>query len=190
MPLRDGGATRSGVYWRSAHPDGLDAAGWAELYSVGIRTVVDMRNPDERADAAKNPGGIDVLSLPLERLDHPDYATTWQGNWATPEFYVWGRREWPELWRAVLTAAADASGGVLIHCAGGRDRTGMVVAAIYETAGVERQAILADYVRGIRESSHHDIFTDLVDDYVAALDRMLDGLQPEPELVRAAARLR
>jgi protein-tyrosine phosphatase len=153
-----------------------------------VRTVVDLRNPAERIDASDAPDGIRVLPLPLEDVDDPEYTTTWDNDWATPDFYVWGRAHWPELWSAVLTAVADSPGGVLIHCAGGRDRTGMVAAVLLETAGVERRAILDDYVRGIRESSRRDI-DGHVDDYRGALDRLLAGLQPEPELRRAAARL-
>jgi hypothetical protein len=65
----------------------------------------------------------------------------------------------------------------------------MVAATLLEVAGVEREAILDDYVRGIRESSRRDV-DGHVDDYRGALDRLLDGLRPEPELRRAAARLR
>jgi protein tyrosine/serine phosphatase len=177
------------MVWRSGHPDRLDAAGWAELRARGITTVVDLRNPEERVDAASDPVGIRVLALPLEDVDDVEYTTTWDNDWATPDFYAWGRTHWPQLWSAVLAAVADSPGGVLIYCAGGRDRTGMVAAALLETAGVEREAILDDYVRGIRESSRHDIDDD-VDDYRAALDRLLDSLEPETELRQAASRLR
>lgn len=64
----------------------------------------------------------------------------------------------------------------------------MMTAAVLETAGVEREAILDDYVRGIRESDNRNI-DDLVDDYREALGRLLDRWEPEPELRRAAARL-
>lgn len=189
MPLRGGGVTRSDAIWRSAHPDHLDAAGWAELRARGITTVIDLRNREERGAARSTVDGIRVLPLPLEKVDDAEYTTTWNNAWATPDFYAWGRAHWPELWSAVLVAVADAPGGVLIHCAGGRDRTGMVAALLLETVGVERQAVLDDYVRGIRESSRHDI-DDHVAEYRNALDRLLDGLYPEPDLRRAAARLR
>lgn len=177
------------MIWRAGHPDRLDEADWAELHTRGVRTVVDLRNSAERTDASDVVDGIQVLALPLEDVNDPEYTTTWDNDWATPEFYIWGRAHWPSLWSAVLTAVADSPGGVLIHCAGGRDRTGMVAAVLLETAGVERGAILDDYVRGIRESSRHDIDAH-VGDYRAALDGLLDGLTPEPELQRAAARLR
>ena len=32
-----------------------------------------------------------------------------------------------------------------MHCAGGKDRTGMLVAVLLETAGVPRDAVVADY---------------------------------------------
>ena len=167
----------------------MDAAGWADLRELGITTTVDLRNPEERVGTAEAPTGISVRNRPLEKVDDPEYATTWDNDWATPDFYAWGRQRWPELWSSVLTAIADAPGGVLIHCAGGRDRTGMVAAVLLETAGVDRVAVLDDYVRGIREGSRRDIDAH-VDGYRAALDQLLDELEPEPELVRAAARLR
>jgi len=166
----------------------VDAAGWSDLRALGITTVVDLRNAEERTSANAAPSGIHVLSLPLEMVDDPEYSTTWAHDWATPDFYAWARDRWPELWTAALNAIADAPGGVLVHCAGGRDRTGIVAAVLLETAGVEREAILTDYVRGIRESSRRDVDAH-VDDYQVALDRLLDALEPEPELRRAAARL-
>jgi protein tyrosine/serine phosphatase len=181
--------TVSGRIWRSGHPDRLDAAGWASLRALGITTIVDLRNAAERTGTNDAPDGIQVLHLPLEDVGDPEYTGTWGNDWATPAFYAWGRERWPELWSAVMTTIAEAPGSVLIHCAGGRDRTGVVSAVLLDTAGAERTAILDDYVRGIRESSRRDVDAH-VDDYCAALDRLLDRLEPEPELVRAAMRLR
>lgn len=41
---------------------------------------------------------------------------------------------------------ARADGGVLVHCAAGKDRTGVVVALALDAAGVDRAAIVADYL--------------------------------------------
>jgi protein-tyrosine phosphatase len=41
---------------------------------------------------------------------------------------------------------ARARGAVLVHCAAGKDRTGVVVALALDAAGVERAAIVADYM--------------------------------------------
>lgn len=46
----------------------------------------------------------------------------------------------------ILAAIADAPpGGVLVHCAAGEDRTGLVVALALAIAGVAREEIAADY---------------------------------------------
>jgi protein-tyrosine phosphatase len=51
----------------------------------------------------------------------------------------------PAMGAAVSAVAQALPGPVLVHCAGGKDRTGLVVALILELVGVERSAIAADY---------------------------------------------
>ena len=49
---------------------------------------------------------------------------------------------------AALRVLADpASGTSLVHCAAGKDRTGVVVALALSLVGVTREAVVADYVR-------------------------------------------
>jgi protein-tyrosine phosphatase len=45
-----------------------------------------------------------------------------------------------------LRAIARADGAVLVHCAAGKDRTGVVVALALDAAGVDRATIVSDYV--------------------------------------------
>ncbi|WP_062464396.1 tyrosine-protein phosphatase [Demequina soli] len=47
----------------------------------------------------------------------------------------------------VVTAVAEAEGDVLVACAGGRDRTGLVSAMLHDLAGWSREDILEDYRR-------------------------------------------
>jgi protein-tyrosine phosphatase len=46
---------------------------------------------------------------------------------------------------AALRGIATAGGPALVHCAAGKDRTGVVVALALSVAGVRRDAIIADY---------------------------------------------
>jgi protein-tyrosine phosphatase len=45
-----------------------------------------------------------------------------------------------------IRAIANARGAVLVHCAAGKDRTGMVVALALDAAGIDRDTIVADYL--------------------------------------------
>jgi hypothetical protein len=59
----------------------------------------------------------------------------------------------PERTGAVLTALAEApEGGVLFHCMGGRDRTGLISMVLLTIAGVEPEAIVDDYLETVRRA--------------------------------------
>ena len=54
---------------------------------------------------------------------------------------------WPErVPRAVRAFAAAAPGGVLVHCAKGSDRTGLIVAVLLTLAGVPAGQVADDYL--------------------------------------------
>jgi protein-tyrosine phosphatase len=57
--------------------------------------------------------------------------------------YLAGR---PDSIVASLRTIASASGAVLVHCAAGKDRTGVVVALALDAAGVDRRVIARDYL--------------------------------------------
>jgi protein-tyrosine phosphatase len=52
----------------------------------------------------------------------------------------------PDSVVASLRTIARADGAVLVHCAAGKDRTGVVVALALDAGGVERETIVADYL--------------------------------------------
>jgi protein-tyrosine phosphatase len=45
-----------------------------------------------------------------------------------------------------IRTIANARGAVLVHCAAGKDRTGVVVALALDAVGVDRDAIVGDYL--------------------------------------------
>ena len=57
--------------------------------------------------------------------------------------YMTGR---PDSVAASVRAIVNARGAVLVHCAAGKDRTGLVVAVALDAAGIDRQAIVNDYL--------------------------------------------
>jgi protein-tyrosine phosphatase len=52
----------------------------------------------------------------------------------------------PDSVVAAIRAVAVSGGAVLVHCAAGKDRTGVVVALALDAAGVDRSAIVRDYL--------------------------------------------
>lgn len=48
---------------------------------------------------------------------------------------------------AALRVIAESDGATIVHCAAGKDRTGVVIACALAEVGVTREAIIADYAR-------------------------------------------
>ena len=75
-------------------------------------------------------------------LDHPR-------SWA-PNLHLF-----PDKILRVLTTVAKADTPVLIHCAGGRDRTGMIGSILLVLASATHQSIVANYEAGFRGAAEH-----------------------------------
>jgi protein tyrosine/serine phosphatase len=141
----DGRQTRWGAVVRSDSPARLTEAGWASLREHGVRTIVDLRHDSERADEQPP---ADVDAVPVSILDFDD-AAFWKRIEQirdTRTFYRSVLDEYPDRFAAAATTIARApAGGVLVHCAVGRDRTGLLTALLLSLVGVPADAIAADY---------------------------------------------
>lgn len=155
LPIRarDGSATvtPTGRVFRSEGVDRLTADGWRALHDADIRTIVDLRAPSETAkDTGVRPPWLTTVVVDHDGLDDaPDFwAAYWEtGLVGTPLYYGPHLAELPERTGDALRAIAHAGpGGVLFHCAGGRDRTGIVALALLTIAGVDPEAIVADHL--------------------------------------------
>jgi protein-tyrosine phosphatase len=157
LPTRDGGETRFGALVRADSVRQLSDAGWQALVDHGIRTVIDLRGDHERAEDPPAQVPVDVVHVPFleageaeweaigRELDAavaaaPDVAT------ATRDVYLIFLEHFRSNVAAALRAVANApDGGIVIHCAGGKDRTGLLSAFLLQLAGVESSEIAADY---------------------------------------------
>jgi protein-tyrosine phosphatase len=140
LPLVDGGETRWGQLIRS---DSLDQVEWSVVRDYGVRTVIDLRNDDERAAAPKH-----ALHIPLDVSEDREFWDVWASGWqfGTPLYYGPHLERFPERSAAVLRAIARAEpGGVVFHCGGGRDRVGQIAMLVLALAGVSAEHIAADY---------------------------------------------
>lgn len=159
---RDGTVTACGRAFRSGAPEHLTEQGWADARLAGVTTVVDLRNERERVRQPWHPAvgvgsldGIAVIACPTEDPDDAAFMSVC-GPWLDhPHSYADNTAFYPARFAAVFRAIAAAPGAVLIQCAGGRDRTGMVVAMLLALAGAAPEAIGQDYARAFRTASAH-----------------------------------
>jgi hypothetical protein len=149
-----GRLVRRGAVVRADALDRLTAAGWAALQAHGIRTVVDLRNDDERApDAAPRPGSLTTVHLPLDGIEDRAFWDEWSSGpqFGTPLYYGPHLRRFPQRTAAVVSAVARAApGGVAVHCGIGRDRTGLISMVLLALAGVAPEDIADDHALSTR----------------------------------------
>jgi protein tyrosine/serine phosphatase len=140
LPTVDGRFTRPGRLFRSDTLQEVDEADARRLADeVGLRTIVDLRLAGEVVregrGALEGEPSVRHLSVPLITADMhiPHYVGFLEVS--------------ADKFRVIAeTLAADGIPAV-VHCAAGKDRTGVVVAVLLDAVGVERTAIIDDYVR-------------------------------------------
>lgn len=189
MPTADGRRTRRRALVRSDSHCHLTAEGEALLRAYGVSRVIDLRMPEEcrvwpsrlgddpmyqnlpvlEPDAGPRPVGVGDTADAGGRSDGSEDRRR-----STAESYMAILDDRPARFAAVLAAIAEApSGTVVVQCAAGKDRTGIVVALALALAGVEHDRIAWDY--------------ELTDERLRAYnDAMLAGVVSEDE--RAAWR--
>ena len=156
MPVEGGGTTAPRVLIRSDNLQGLSDKDVQRLTGdLGVTTVVDLRTPAE-VDA-EGPGPLVHAGL---RHVHLDLIPGWDPQRADvgrlvpheqreagdmSHFYLGYLDEAPGPVIEALRELTAAAGAVVVHCAAGKDRTGVVVALALVCAGVPREEIVADY---------------------------------------------
>ena len=146
-PAANGRESRWGAVVRSDNLSPLTEAGRIALRDYGIRSIIDLRMPDE-AEQLPNPfaepgdHGITytIVSFINPAVPPPDEFTTLANSYVgmLERF----RHEVSDIMRIIARAP---EGGVLVHCHAGKDRTGLVCALLLELAGVDRKTVGADY---------------------------------------------
>ncbi len=146
LPLVGGGVTASKVLLRSDNLQDLTPGDIAVLEALGLGAVVDLRTPQETAVE----GPTALAHLPHTRAslvaDPADGVLPDRSEERQRDFYIDYLDDRPESIVAALRTIAQGPGAVVVHCAAGKDRTGVTVALALEVAGVERAAIIADYL--------------------------------------------
>ncbi len=152
LPVTDGGQIRPGALIRSDILSRLTPAGRQALINYGVKTVIDLRMPEQIAEEPSafvadqpKPGEPAYLILPVENPSSPHFATVDNAS-SRAENYCLMLEHFQPQFAAIVRAVADApAGGVLLHCHAGRDRTGVVIVLLLGLVGVPNGEITADY---------------------------------------------
>ena len=168
MPLTGGGQVRSGRLLRS---DSLQALTESDVRLLvdeyRVRDVVDLRSGVEVRGEGPGPMTreplVTVRHLSLfqetsaRTLDDPDAPEVlpWQDGareiaeterrWGARGHYLNYLENRPDSILTALRTIAHSPGATVVHCAAGKDRTGVVVALALRHVGAEPDAIVADY---------------------------------------------
>jgi len=186
-----------GRLYRSAHQGRASDADLARLDALDLAVVVDLRRPDERRrDPCRRPPafGARVIETAIEGDAEAPYLKFLRETELTPEnahaFMVEEYRRLPfepahlEVFGRYFEALAEADGPVLIHCAAGKDRTGLLAALTHRLLGVDEDEVMADYLltNAVRRTE------DWVSRFSALLERDY-GRRAAPEAVAAFLRV-
>lgn len=154
---RDGSRTPDGVFFRSENLDRVSPAGWQRLHDLGIRTILDLRQPGEReSDTGARPAWAHMIEVDLDGREHSAFWSRYWDNGlvGTALYFTPHLTELPHRMAAVLDGIAGApEGGVLVHCMGGRDRTGLVSLVLLAAAEVVEDEIVDDYLETVRRGA-------------------------------------
>ncbi|MBF4633470.1 tyrosine-protein phosphatase [Agreia pratensis] len=147
LDREDGTMSPEGVFVRSERLDRIDPAGWRALIAYGVRTVIDLRRPDERT--GQIPASIKHVHVDLDGDDETVFWAEYEsdGRWGTPLYYLAHLQSLPHRLALVLDAIAAADEGtILFHCSAGWDRTGLVAAVLLRALDVTEDAAVVDYL--------------------------------------------
>ena len=154
VPTEDGRRTRLGGVVRADNIRKLTDDGWRALADHGVRRIVDLRWPEELAEDQPRDVEIEVVHVSVlgQKLD-AEYVKELDAHLASvddvADHYAWSYVDFLERYREqfgrAFAAVADAKGTVVVHCMGGKDRTGIVSALLLRLAGVSHVEIGEDY---------------------------------------------
>lgn len=150
---------KKGLLYRAAHQAEATDADLEAMKALGLTVIVDLRRPNERerspsrrwrdfaatviendmGQAEEDPWHVFIRESDLSPRAFTDYMTGYYAEAPFVDRHI-------DLYGRYFAALAGTDGPVLIHCAAGKDRTGILAALTHHLAGVSEDDILADFL--------------------------------------------
>lgn len=150
LVTEDGLVVRRGLVLRSGDLGRLTEAGAAQLRTLGVATIIDLRTNAEvqrRGRFQFEDHGIAYRHRPLLDLSatEPEAQLSDLPPDVLDRLYRHLAEHGASNVALVLTWLGEESQPALVHCVAGKDRTGLVVALVLALLGVPDADIAADY---------------------------------------------
>jgi protein-tyrosine phosphatase len=163
----DGHLIRGGLLYRSAQLSTATASDQQILAARGIRYEIDLRSKAERTEqpshwGASAPKALTPFHYPEDEKPSSEAQTTVAAmtsrvmspattseevNETVRQFYASMIIERAHEMGEVLRDLSSEDAPALIHCTGGKDRTGMTVAVLMTLLGVPRRQVYEEYLK-------------------------------------------
>jgi protein-tyrosine phosphatase len=156
-PTGDARRVRTGTLFRSGHLADATPEDLEKITALGLSVIVDLRWSAERRrhPTGRWNNGCRIITSDLGGDHDPWRAFLRNSDLSAKSIrdYIVGlylrmpfEPSYIDLFSRFFAALATTSGALLVHCMGGKDRTGLVVALTHRLLGVPRDDILADYL--------------------------------------------
>ncbi len=189
-----GRALKAGRLYRSGYHAHATKADLARMAGLGLTAIIDLRRPEERQrePARRWPGfAAQVIENDIAS-EHHDWVDVMKGlTEVTPAwFYEDSLKMYRlspfearhiDLFRRYFRVLAEGEGPIVVHCAAGKDRTGLICALTHHVAGVGRDDMMADYLLTNDEAR---IARKM--DFLGPWMQTQAGVHASPEALRAA----
>ncbi len=188
-PTQSGQTVQAGKLFRSANYAQVTEAGKATFRETGIKIVVDLRRSHERDMQPSQLDGLPVeilssdlgdgdgVTLPPHLQFIRDTDLTQQ---ATHDHMLSSYRRIPwepqhlALFSETFDRLAQQKGPVVIHCAAGKDRTGILCGLILYALGVDLERIEHDYLLTNRVARDPDLVAQYAKMMGSQFDKHID----------------
>lgn len=146
--------TRWGMIYRSAKIDRINAYQLLELKNIGIRTIIDLRTPEELKDIPPLGQPFRVIHIPIASGNiKPVVTAIREGDIKSDSIQVLLKQVNQELVtnyrqevKQLFTLLCDSTNyPVVISCSTGKERTGAMIALLLAALDVDENSILNDY---------------------------------------------
>lgn len=147
-PVRGGGATRWGAVYRSDSLHHLTADDLPAFDALGVKAIYDLRRAGEieRFPGPREYVHLEVPGGDLGTAAFAELRTRQDGeNWLAADYAAMLGGAAAAFGELFSRLARDGRLPAVVHCLGGKDRTGLAVALLLTALGAARDDVLDDY---------------------------------------------